>query len=128
MHSLGQPAATVSGWRKATAQAAAVVYAPFAVVAFYTLLFVPCPHCKRAICELLPVAPGLFPSQLVLSHLWRPAPSAAFWIASGLTTLLATWGLAFGLRRGGRWRRPILCVVLVIGSVLAVFTLLLIRA
>ena len=46
-------------WWKAIGQSVGLRYAPFGIMAIYTLRFVACPHCKKTVWEILPLAPGL---------------------------------------------------------------------
>jgi ABC-type transporter Mla maintaining outer membrane lipid asymmetry permease subunit MlaE len=54
-------------WRRAFALAAGVIYMPQLVMCLYTLAFVSCAHCKKAVGMVAPLAPGVFCYQLAQS-------------------------------------------------------------
>jgi hypothetical protein len=128
MNSASQHKWTPLVWWKAVGLSIATVYAPFVVMAIYTLLFVPCHHCKTAVCTTLPLAPGLVVSWLLLARISNHMPAMALWILTGGVDMLVVVGLSFIMRRGGRWLVVGIVSMLVIASVLAVLTLALIRA
>ena len=109
-------------------QAAAVVYGPFLAMALYTLLFVPCPHCKRTVWETLPISPGLPLSWLALSRIGYPHTLVAVCFASAALTLLMVTAVACALRQGGRLKWPMLIAAILVASGLAIVNLQFIRA
>ena len=115
-------------WWKAISQAVGVLYAPFVLMASYTVVSVSCSHCKKAVWEILPLAPGLMPSWFLLPRFSNHLPNAVLWLSCGAFDLLVVAGLALMIRRGGRWKWVGMIGTLVLASVLAVLTLMLIRA
>ena len=117
----------ISRW-KALGQSVGAVHAPFGIMVIGTLLFVPCPHCKQAVCEILPLAPGLMPSWLLLTRFSNHLPKVVLWLSCGVFDFLAVAGLALVIRRGGHWKWAGMIATLLIASALAALTLMLIRA
>lgn len=124
VQNVGKPPA----WWKAIGQSVGVLYAPFAIMVGYTLLAVPCPHCKKAVWEILPLAPGLLPSMVLLRWISDRLPEAVLWVTSGGLDLIIVAGLACLIRRGARSKWIGVLVTLALSSILAVLTLLAMRA
>jgi hypothetical protein len=116
-------------WKSDAGLAGLAVYAPFIVMAIYTLLFVSCSHCKTAAWKLLPCAPGLFLVELGRHCLDLPRPDdeLSFTLAS-IASLGAVLFLSF-MMRCGRWPRWTgLVVALTLFSIAAFGLLAAIRA
>lgn len=128
MDASSQPDVVSNPWGKAIGQATGAVYAPFVAVALFTLLAVPCPHCKQTVWVILPVAPGLFAGGWGLRQISHALPSAAPWIVSCVLSVLAVAGVAFALPKARRLKWPVIIGTLVIATALAVLNLMLIRA
>ncbi len=116
-------------WKRATAYAALTLYAPFVIMAFCTLLFVDCYHCKQTAFILLPCGPGLFPLEFVRSQLSYQSPGDAIWLS---TVFLFAFGeiflLASLLRKGGWFLRAGMAIAFIIFSLIAYCTLSMIRS
>jgi hypothetical protein len=122
-------AGAILSWNKAAGLAVGAVYGPFVVMALYTLAFVKCGHCKKAVWTLMPSGPGLLPMELgrralnvTMSGEWVGLTSA-FGVA-----VLMVWGLAWVVRQGPRARRIGLGIGMVIFSLAAFAVLSMIRA
>lgn len=117
-------------WRRGYGLAWSALYLPFVVTAVFTLLYVPCDHCKETTWSLLPCGPGLIPVGLVVRLLRLSNPVEQLWFTSAFFVSAAglvamTWLLA----RLPPWTR-IATVLLVTGgsSVAAYLMLAMIRA
>ncbi len=122
-------AASVASWRRAIGLGCLAVYGPFLLMAFYTLAFVSCPHCKAAVWMLLPCAPGLLPTAAGRHWLALFHPSEALMFSLALIVSLATVLFLASLIRRGGWLRPASVVIgFAVFSVCAFRTLSLIRA
>lgn len=128
MNPAGQQATDHRVWWKAIGLSVAIVLLPFVFMAIYTVLFVSCPHCKRAAWQFLPVAPGIVPGFLFQMHVTHLRTEWAFWITSVVFGLLMLGGLSFFIRRGGRWRVAAIITMLFTASLFAVAALAIIRA
>ncbi|MCD6049833.1 MAG: hypothetical protein K0Q55_1236 [Verrucomicrobia bacterium] len=116
-------------WKRATAYATLVIYSPFVIMAFCTLLFVDCYHCKQTAFILLPCGPGLFPLEFLRSLLSFQSPGDLYWFATAfLFTLGEIFLLASLLRRGGWFLRAGMATAFIIFSIIAYCTLSMIRA
>jgi len=128
MNPVGQQTSEHRAWWQVVVLSIAIMYLPFVVVAIYTVLFVACPHCKRAAWQFLPLAPGMVPSALFQMHVTHLRSGWAFWFTSVVFELLMLGGLSFFIRRGGRWRAAAIITMLVTASLLAAAALAIIRA
>jgi hypothetical protein len=116
-------------WKRDLALAVGALYVPLLLMCCYTLLCVPCDHCKRSVWIVAPFAPGGFVWEWTRHFLQLPHPTSAVGaIVSGVLSVLITVGLAAWLRRarGRRWRYILLATILVAATFLAyaVFTLM----
>ena len=94
----------------------------------YTVLFVPCPHCKQAVWQILPAAPGLVPGFLISRSLFHWDSQWALWITTGVCEILTVVGLIQLVRRNRTWAVATLILTLLVSSWFAVMVLALIRA
>jgi hypothetical protein len=116
-------------WRAAAGLSLTAVYAPFILMATYTLLFVPCAHCKKAAWMLLPWAPGLVPLELSRQALnLEQMPEALTFALSFSVSVALVLGLAWLAQRGRRVCLIALGVAFILASVCAWGILHMIRA
>lgn len=116
-------------WPCAALLTAYAVYGPQLIMCLYTLGFVSCSHCKAAVWQVAPVAPGLFlhESSRQIFNLPRFSSELGMAFAIGLS-LLVLVGLTAWLRHAGRWRLAILILVALASAVLAFALLSAIRS
>jgi Na+-translocating ferredoxin:NAD+ oxidoreductase RnfD subunit len=115
--------------QRATAWTLGAVYLPLLVMCLYTLGWVSCSHCKAAVWQLTPTAPGLFAYELSRQAVDLPHFSGPFGVATSIVlTLLSLAGIAAWLRHAGRWRIPVATVVVLASSWLAMALLSVVRA
>lgn len=127
-------AAVIAGpcrsWKRAWLVSGLAVYGPFAAMGLYTLLFVPCSHCKAAVWMVFPSAPGII--SLELARLWLdlPRPPDSIWFLTGMAcSAMLLAGVAWLLRRNSRWLRVSSVVAtLIYGAWAAIAILAVIRA
>ncbi len=120
---------TTISWKRAFSLSLLAVYGPFVFMALYTLLFVPCSHCKAAAWTLLPWGPGLLPMEAGRQWLEisRPTDAVAFTFAF-IISVFVVLSLA-GLVRRSRWLRFVsIAVALAVFSIIAMGTLNMIQA
>lgn len=116
-------------WKGAFGIATLAVYGPFLVMGTYVLLFVSCSHCKTAVWTLLPLAPGILPTEVGLRLLHVPRPSDLLGFAcAALMSLALVSGLALLARRGRESRTASIIVAVALSSALAYGMLSVIRA
>jgi hypothetical protein len=107
-----------------------VVYAPFAVMATYTQLYVACSHCKEATLAVLPYGPGMIPVDLARRWIDLSILDNTLWsLLSFLASIAMVVGLTWVLRMRGPWWQAIgVLGVLALCSFGAFVVLALIRA
>jgi hypothetical protein len=116
-------------WKWSLAVAVAAAHGPFALMALYALLAVPCDHCKAASVLLLPVGPGLLASHVLLawSGIGRLDDLSEFILgAAGTVAFEVAVGSAG--RLGRRWLYGSAAAAFVISALEACMLLALIRA
>jgi len=107
-----------------TLLALGVVYVPQLAMCLYTLGWVACSHCKAAVWQLAPLAPGLLMYELTRKLVDLPHFSGAASMATIIVlTMLMLAGIAAGLRHAGRGRIP-LALLLTLGSSWLAFAVL----
>lgn len=114
-------------WGKAIGLAFATVYVPFVAMAAYTSFFVACSHCKTTVWLWLPTGPGLMGSWYLLQG-FRIKTDLMLWSSCTVIDVLILLGLTVMARRNGRWPVAILTAAFIGSSILAILTLMLIRA
>lgn len=115
-------------WWKSIGLAIAALYVPFVAMGIYTLFFVSCSHCKKAVWQLMQLAPGLVPGVVCSQWLLPRKSEWALWTTTGVIELLMLFGVTLLVRRGGICLVTTLIVTLLITSFLAVVVLEMIQA
>jgi hypothetical protein len=116
-------------WLRALMLSVGAIYLPQFVMCLYTLLFVSCDHCKKGVWLVAPLAPGGFIWEWARHFIGLPRVSGwvGVLVAACLTQLVIV-GFAFLLRKSGRWRYPLLVLMLVASGGLAFVVLGVMRA
>jgi hypothetical protein len=110
-----QAIAQSSGWRAALGISAAAVYAPFVLMAIYTLAFISCSHCKAAAWTLVVPGPGIVPMEILRQALNTPRlPDGVSFAIGTVVAFAIIAGLAWLGRLGRGW---------LIGASIAAFAL-----
>lgn len=116
-------------WPRAALLTVCAVYGPQLIMCLYTLGFVSCSHCKLAVWQVAPVAPGLFLGECGQRIFNLPHFSSELGIAFAIAlSLLVLVGLTAWLRHAGRWRLAILILVALASAMLAFALLSAIRS
>lgn len=93
-----------ASWRGLYLLAWSALYMPFVAMASYTLVWVPCEHCKMSVWAVFPYGPGLMPVGTAWELLKLPRPSNAAWFASALCVSIAMLvGMTWLLRGRSVW-------------------------
>lgn len=125
----GQQRRSRMSWPRTLALTAAAIYGPQLLMCLYTLGFVACSHCKAAVWQIAPIAPGLFFYEWGRRIFDLPRFSGVAGVTLAATlSLLVFVGLTTGLRHVGRWRAAILIAVALASALLAVALLSAVRS
>lgn len=107
-------------WPRAALLTVCAVYGPQLIMCLCTLGFVSCSHCKAAVWQVAPVAPGLFLYECGRRIFNLPHFSSELGMAFAMAlSLLVLVGLAAWLRHAGRWRVGIVTLVALAAAMLA---------
>ena len=120
---------TARSWWCAALPTACAIYGPQLLMCLYTLFWVSCGHCKLAVWQVAPIAPGLFLYETGRRILDLPHFSSEIGITLTIAlSVLVLAALTAWVRHAGRWWLAILIPVTLASGFLAVALLGAIRS
>ncbi len=115
-------------WKLAVGLVCVAMYGPFAVMALYAQVFVPCAHCKSTAIAILPFGPGIMPTlAFQLAGLRAGLVEATQFSVALIGSAMMALTFAAVARINRRWLFGTLALVCVACMLEAVITLSMIR-